>query len=64
MDCPECAESMAETHGYAVCTHCGYLPEQGSGACQVTKAKGLVPLARRLSVGRGGPPIRPFGKAE
>lgn len=64
MNCPKCAESMAETHGYHVCTRCGYLPVQGSGACQVTKAKHLVGLARRLSGGRGGSTLRTSGKAE
>ncbi|MFC7007424.1 TFIIB-type zinc ribbon-containing protein [Halalkalicoccus salilacus] len=64
MNCPKCAESMAETHGYHVCTRCGYLPVQGSGACQVTKAKHLVGLVHRLSGGRGGPPMRSSRKAE
>ena len=64
MNCPKCADSMAETHGYHVCTRCGYLPEQGSGACQVTKGKYLVELVRRLSGGRGGSLIRSSGKAE
>lgn len=64
MDCPKCAESMAETHGYHVCTRCGYLPVQGSGACQVTKAKHLVGLVRRLSGGRGGSSLPTSRKAE